>query len=90
MTVQVSSKQLLATVLRQVAGDDDAIDAATLDAAGDETLFEDLGFDSIALLEVLNRLKREHGIALDDDVLEQALTPAQLVSAIDEELRDVA
>ncbi|WP_068014717.1 acyl carrier protein [Nocardia mexicana] len=83
-------REILATVLRQVAGDDAAIEVATLDQAGDETLFEDMGFDSIALLEVLNRLKREHGIALDDDVLEQAKSPAQLVAAIDEERRNVA
>ncbi|WP_280386283.1 acyl carrier protein [Nocardia wallacei] len=83
-------KDILAEVLRQVAGDDAAIEVAALDQAGDETPFEDMGFDSIALLEVLNQLKREHGIALDDDVLEQATTPAQLVAAIDEERRHVA
>ncbi|KOX34147.1 hypothetical protein ADK67_04045 [Saccharothrix sp. NRRL B-16348] len=77
----------LTAVLRKVAGEDDNVDLAT-DVSPD-TSFDDIGFDSIALLEVLNLLKREHGVLLDDDVLEHAKTPAALLDVIEEE-RDAA
>ncbi|HEU5473632.1 MAG TPA: acyl carrier protein [Actinophytocola sp.] len=79
---------ILIAALRQVAGDDDAIDLAA--AVDSDTSFGDIGFDSIALLEVLNLLKREHGVRLDDDVLEYARTPATLLDAIQKGRQDAA
>ncbi|MEU4766358.1 acyl carrier protein [Actinosynnema sp. NPDC023794] len=77
----------LTAVLRKVAGEDETLDLAT--DVHPDTSFDDIGFDSIALLEVLNLLKREHGVQLDDDVLEHAKTPAALLDVIEEE-RDAA
>ncbi|MER5265424.1 acyl carrier protein [Actinosynnema sp. NPDC002837] len=77
----------LTAVLREVAGEDETFDLAT--HVDPDTSFDDIGFDSIALLEVLNVLKREHGVQLDDDVLEHAKTPAALLDVIEEE-RDAA
>jgi len=37
--------------------------------------FEDLGYDSIALLETVGCVERERGVSLDDSVVSEARTP---------------
>lgn len=37
--------------------------------------FEDLGYDSIALLETVGHVERERGVSLDDSVVADAHTP---------------
>ncbi|PXX59747.1 act minimal PKS acyl carrier protein [Nocardia tenerifensis] len=44
--------------------------------------FEDLGYDSLALLEAGGRIEREYGISLDDSVLTGAKTPRSFVDAV--------
>ncbi|MDC0772614.1 acyl carrier protein [Streptomyces sp. HD] len=48
--------------------------------------FEELGYDSLALLETYTRIERELGIELDDEVVPASLTPAQLVTAVNARL----
>ncbi|UUU30214.1 acyl carrier protein [Streptomyces sp. CA-210063] len=55
-----------------------------------DTAFDDLGYDSLALLETGGRIEREYGIALDDEVFSDNRTPRALVSAVNRSLRAVA
>ncbi|MFL6162188.1 MAG: acyl carrier protein [Jatrophihabitantaceae bacterium] len=52
---------------------------------GDEILdsnFEDLGYDSIAIMETAARISREYGIAIDDESLLSARTPRLLLDLV--------
>lgn len=68
----------LRTILVACAGEDDSIDLS-----GDilDITFEDLGYDSLALMESASRIERELGVALSDDVTE-ALTPRILLDLV--------
>ncbi|CAD5931321.1 acyl carrier protein [Streptomyces cyaneofuscatus] len=55
-----------------------------------DTDFENLGYDSLALLETGGRIEREYGITLDDEVLNDNRTPRALVEAVNDNLRRVA
>ncbi|GGU77006.1 actinorhodin polyketide synthase acyl carrier protein [Streptomyces litmocidini] len=69
----------LRTILVACAGEDDGVDLS-----GDilDTTFEDLGYDSLALMESAARIEREFGIALDDDDVNEALTPRLLLDLV--------
>ncbi|WP_227999144.1 acyl carrier protein [Nocardia australiensis] len=47
-----------------------------------EQEFEDLGYDSLALLEAGGHIEREFGISLDDSVLTGSRTPRSFVDAV--------
>ncbi|MGW6427388.1 acyl carrier protein [Nocardia sp. NPDC055053] len=67
-----------------------------VEAAGDEgvefsdpildILFDDLGYDSLALLETCGRIERELGIRLDEETLQAATTPRALLDAVNSHL----
>jgi aromatase len=50
-------------------------DAGDLDAAALDTPFTDLGYDSLALLELSSRVGREHGVPVPDDAVQRMTTP---------------
>ncbi|MGI5237988.1 acyl carrier protein [Dactylosporangium sp. CA-139066] len=83
MATQPFTVEDLKAVLRVAAGEEDAttLDGDILDAA-----FEDLGYDSVALLETTGRIERELGIQLPDSFVADARTPRVLVEAINERL----
>lgn len=47
--------------------------------------FEDLGYDSVVLLEAGSLIKQEYGVDLADDALLEAGTPAALVEAVNKQ-----
>jgi act minimal PKS acyl carrier protein len=52
---------------------------------GEEILdsnFEDLGYDSIAIMETAARISREYGVAIDDESLLSARTPRLLLDLV--------
>ena len=57
------------------------LDAAGAPENGDldgdilDLTFEDLGYDSIALLETVGCVERERGVSLEDSVVTEARTP---------------
>jgi acyl carrier protein len=53
--------------------------AVTLDSALDR----DLGFDSLTLAELIQRLEREYGVRLPDELLSTVETPRDLLAAIE-------
>lgn len=71
----------LRRILREGSGDSPGLDG---DFA--EIGFEDLGYESLALLETTGRIRREFGVALDDDEVIALTTPAALVELVNEYL----
>ncbi|MEU5423196.1 acyl carrier protein [Streptomyces sp. NPDC001407] len=66
-------------ILTECAGADDttAVSEDSLDAT-----FEDLGYDSLALMESAARIKQEYGVDLSDDALYEIETPRALLDLI--------
>jgi minimal PKS acyl carrier protein len=73
----------LMEILREAAGEAEA-DAVSGDII--DTSFDDLGYDSVALLETVGRIERTYGITLEDATLTQAGTPRALVAVVNERL----
>ncbi|MFE9750528.1 acyl carrier protein [Saccharothrix saharensis] len=73
----------LKRILREGAGADDATD---LDGDIADRDFEELGYESLALLETGGRIEREYGISLDEDALADARTPTALVDLVNSHL----
>jgi len=57
-------------------------------AAGDilDTDFQDLGYDSLAMLEAVSRIERAFGVTLDDSAITEATTPRALIQLVNEHL----
>lgn len=73
----------LRRILRAAAGAGEEIgsDADVLDVS-----FEDLGFESLALLETGARVQREFGVRLEDSTLVETLTPRALIKIVNAQL----
>ncbi|MEU6120006.1 acyl carrier protein [Streptomyces sp. NPDC047117] len=73
----------LKRILLEGAGADEGVDLN-----GDilDTEFEELGYESLALLETGGRIEREYGITLDDSALTDATTPRALVEVVNAHL----
>jgi act minimal PKS acyl carrier protein len=69
----------LRRILRQNAGVDPDVD---LDGEILDTTFEDLGYDSIALLEAASVITREYRVPIDDDALLVEITPRDLITIV--------
>lgn len=69
----------LRRVLREGAGEAEGVD---LDGDVLDLGFDDLGYDSLALLETATRISREYGIRLDDEAVMSARTPRELLATI--------
>ena len=66
-------------ILRECAGVDEGVDLT-----GDilDTMFTELGYDSLALLEAASRVEREVGVKLSDDAVAAADTPRALLRLV--------
>lgn len=73
----------LRRIVREGAGADDS---ANLDGDILDTRFEELGYDSLALLETGSRIEREYGVKLDDATVGEVDTPAALLAVVNEAL----
>lgn len=69
----------LRRILREGAGADEGVD---LDGEILDTEFDDLGYDSLALMETAARITREYGIPIDEDALLAATTPRRLLDLV--------
>ncbi|MEU4064925.1 acyl carrier protein [Streptomyces wedmorensis] len=69
----------LQTIMRQCAGE--AEDALPLDQAPDSP-FDELGYDSLALLETYSRIERDFGIELNEDEIGLINTAGELVEFV--------
>jgi acyl carrier protein len=76
----------LQRIMTAAAGDTDMpFDSAVLDQD-----FDDLGYDSLAMLEACGRIGREFGVTLDDSELVEAKTPRALIDRVNQHLLSAA
>jgi minimal PKS acyl carrier protein len=73
----------LKRVMRECAGEDEAV---PLDGEIGGLTFDQLGYDSLALLETASKVEREFGVTLPDGVLVDVETPAAFVTFVNERL----
>ncbi|MFJ1974910.1 acyl carrier protein [Streptomyces sp. NPDC087903] len=85
MATQPFTIEDLKRILLEGAGADENVD---LDGDILDTEFEELSYESLALLETCGRIEREYGISLDDSVLTEAKTPRAMVEAVNARLAD--
>ncbi|QEU96245.1 acyl carrier protein [Streptomyces kanamyceticus] len=74
----------LVDIMRECAGEEEAVTAAGADV-GDVEL-ENLGYDSLALMEAAGRVKRQYKAELTDDALAEIRTLNQFVAAVNDTL----
>lgn len=79
--------QDLIGIMREAAGEDDP---ATLSGDILDTPFDDLGYDSIAMLETASRIQVEYQVRLSDDSLFGAESPRQLIDLVNGTLANPA
>lgn len=87
MTARVFTLDDLKRILLEGAGADESVD---LDGDILDTDFEELGYESLALLETGGRIEREYGITLDDTALTDARTPRALISVVNAQFVEAA
>ncbi|MFF7239078.1 acyl carrier protein [Streptomyces collinus] len=73
----------LTDLLRECAGVDEGVD---LDGDVLDTPFDELGYDSLAVLQVTGVIERDYRIQLSDDTVAEATTPRLLLEFINEQL----
>ncbi|MET7648851.1 acyl carrier protein [Streptomyces sp. NPDC005426] len=79
MAEQAFTLDDLRRILIEAAGADESYN---LDGDILDTDFEELGYESLALLETGGRIEREYGISLDEEVLSIANTPRLLIDTV--------
>ncbi|MBF6163450.1 acyl carrier protein [Streptomyces gardneri] len=77
----------LRRILVDCAGGEDLAELAG-DIAAVE--FEELGYDSLALIETAARIQRDFGVTIPEEQLIEVKTPQELVDIVNTELRGAA
>jgi act minimal PKS acyl carrier protein len=77
----------LLRVMREAAGEDEAL---PLDGDVGGLTFDQLGYDSLALLETASKVEREFGVSLPDGLLVDLETPTAFVTFVNERLLETA
>lgn len=83
MTNETFSIEDLRRILCESAG---ISEAGALDGDILDTEFDDLGYDSLALLETSGRIDREFGIQLPDSTVVESRTPRALLETVNSAL----
>ncbi|MFD5876999.1 acyl carrier protein [Streptomyces sp. NPDC060322] len=73
----------LKRILVEAAG---VAESVSLDDAILDTEFEVLGYESLALLETGGLIEREYGISLDEEAVNDAHTPRELITVVNAHL----
>ncbi|MFJ7423930.1 acyl carrier protein [Streptomyces uncialis] len=83
MVTQEFTLDALRTTLLEGAGTDENVDLN-----GDilDSSFEDLGYESLAMLETAARIEREYTIGLDEEAFAAASTPRLLIRLVNDQL----
>ena len=68
--------------IKQVLAEQLGIDAGTI--KDDANILEDLGADSLDIIEMLMTLEDEYGITIPDDKINQVKTVSEIVELIEE------
>lgn len=82
-TIELSD---LTRILAECAGQDEGVDLG-----GDiaDTPWEDLGYDSLALMETMSRIEREYRVSVPEERMESLRTPADMLVAVNALLASV-
>ncbi|MEU5790192.1 acyl carrier protein [Micromonospora purpureochromogenes] len=59
-------------------------DAAAFDGDIDGVEFEELGYDSLALMETAARIEQEYGVRIPDERIADLRTPRELVDLVND------
>jgi minimal PKS acyl carrier protein len=81
----MSIEQLRSIFIACAGGDADALPTDMVDAT-----FDELGYDSLVLIETSATLKREYGVVIPDEQLTELRTPAELLLLINDRIALVA
>jgi act minimal PKS acyl carrier protein len=73
----------LTELLHEYAGEGEGID---VDGDVLDTPFLDLGYDSLALLQVTGVIERDYDLMLDEEALDEAETPRQYLDLVNHAL----
>ncbi|MEU7181098.1 MULTISPECIES: acyl carrier protein [Streptomyces] len=76
----------LEEIIGQSAGEDETAGVTE----NQDVTFDDLGYDSLALLEVVNRIERTYHVKLPEDELTAIRTPNALIAFVNERLKESA
>ncbi|MGK5530982.1 acyl carrier protein [Streptomyces sp. URMC 129] len=87
MAFQELTIEDLRRILREAAGEVESVD---LDGDILDVTFEELGYDSLALLETGSRIEREYGIALEETSVADVETPGALLTVVNKQLAQEA
>lgn len=60
-------------------------DGAPVDASNADTEFEELGYDSLAVLELAAQVQRQYGVTMPDECVEYMKTPNQAIEYINQQ-----
>jgi act minimal PKS acyl carrier protein len=71
------------SILRVSGGVEEGVD---LDGDIIDITFEELGYDSLALLEASTNIERTFGVTLDDPTFRDAATPKALMEVVNSQL----
>ena len=82
--MQLITLRELENIMRKCAGEDES--TQSLEQAPDQP-FDELGYDSLALLETHSRIKRGYGVEISDDDLSEVKTPQELVDLVNRRLK---
>ncbi|GAB3206840.1 acyl carrier protein [Nocardia tengchongensis] len=74
----------LRRILVECAGGDETAPELAGDIA--EVEFEELGYDSLALIETASRIERDFGVKVPEDRLVEVKTPAELIGIVNGQL----
>ncbi|HEX6871577.1 MAG TPA: phosphopantetheine-binding protein [Micromonosporaceae bacterium] len=70
-------------IMRRCAGVDESVD---LDADIHDIEFSDLGYDSLAILELATQIQNEYQVVIPDDAVSQMPTPRAAVEYVNARL----
>jgi len=71
----------LRSIMRRCAGVDESVD---LDGDVADATFAELGYDSLAVLEITAQIRQELGVAVPDGAIEELTTPRHIVTYVND------
>jgi act minimal PKS acyl carrier protein len=74
----------LRKVIRESAGEDGTLDGDVLDSS-----FEELGYDSLALMETTSRIERALSVTLPEEEMADVSTPRDLLAFVNSQLTEL-
>jgi minimal PKS acyl carrier protein len=73
----------LRAIMRASAGVDESVD---IDGDIENIPFEDLGYDSLAILEISAQISTKYGVLIDDDAAKEMTTPQETLNYVNKRL----